>query len=82
MDKPKNVTLLFNGDNLKAQIERGVKTHERRQLLDFPVSGYQISFAMTGGYVVTVSYEGSDLKDFLTFPNKEALIDALDLVLK
>lgn len=83
MDKgKKNIMLVYDraeNGHISTSVQHGPSSNARP---DYTVSSYQIAFAMNGGYVVTVSYDGTDQKDFLTFATKEALIEALQLILK
>jgi hypothetical protein len=82
-NEPKNVILLLNGDKMKASIERDSKTYARSMPLnDYPVSGYTMKFAVNGGYIVQISYEGTQETDFLAFRSKEDLLEALNTILK
>lgn len=80
--KPNNITLIFDADRMRAEKRHGVDLPERRSGPDYVVSGYQIGYALNGGYVVTVTYEGTEIKDFLTFTTKEDLLGALKHILK
>ncbi len=82
-ETPKNVVLLLDGDKMRATIERGVDISRRsRPFQDHAVSAYSIQFAINGGYVVEVSYEGTKQKDFLAYAAKEDLLEALRTILK
>jgi len=82
-ETPKNVVLILDGDKKRASIARGVDISKRsRSIEDHPISGYAINFAINGGYVVEVSYEGTQQTDFLAFATKEELLNALDTILK
>ena len=82
MDKPKNVVLILDGKNNKAHVERGSVITPHYPSQDFAISGYSIQFAMNGGYVIEVSYEGTAKKDFLAFATKDALLATLANLLK
>jgi hypothetical protein len=81
-EKPKNVVLLLNGKTGKASTHRGMEIKNSTPMQDYAIRGYYLAFAINGGYVIEVSYEGTELKDFLAFATKEEALASLAILLK
>lgn len=79
----KNIGVVFDFNQGKATLERGIPVPKGRGSVDDPsVRSYKLSFALNGGYIVEIQYDGTDQIDHLAFATKEQLIESLGIILK